>query len=99
MHIKDSTETASSLAEREASGRPIVLGERSISGVSASIEELLHGEQHETGHLVTESSAAGTPEGEIRPDALKSPATPPPNSLNVEAKDDTPKGRPQPDDQ
>lgn len=41
-HIKHSTGAASSIAKREAAGRPVVLGERTISEPPASIAELMH---------------------------------------------------------
>ena len=67
-HIKDSTDNASSIAEREASGRPIILGERTISGTPATIAELMHGDIDTTAKA-DGSEAPGTTSSETKSDA------------------------------
>ncbi|KAL5508484.1 MGSSK1 [Sanghuangporus vaninii] len=42
VHIKDSMDSASSIAKRVVSGRSVILGERTMSGTPASIAELMH---------------------------------------------------------
>ncbi|KAL5488284.1 MGSSK1 [Sanghuangporus weigelae] len=75
-HIKDSIDSVYSIAKRAVSGRPVILGERTISGTPASIAELMHDHaEPDTTSADPRETNAGSSEVEAENDILEEQAS------------------------
>ncbi|KAL5527154.1 hypothetical protein ACEPAG_5945 [Sanghuangporus baumii] len=75
-HIKDSMDSVYSIAKRAVSGRPVILGERTISGTPSSIAELMHDHaEPDTTSTVPRETNVGSSEVEAKNEILEEQAS------------------------
>ncbi|OCB84579.1 hypothetical protein A7U60_g8565 [Sanghuangporus baumii] len=91
VHIKDSMDSASSITKRVVSGRPVILGERTISGTPASIAELMHDHaEPDSRSAVPRDTNADSSEVEAKNEILEEQASGTPGLADNEDKGNPP---------